>query len=64
MDQVPLFVVTTDIYGIVRVQTLNFASPTRQCKLFFLENLWTLRSRTDGLREIFQNQRFLYLLYQ
>ena len=42
------------------MQTLDFVSPTRNSERIFLRTFWTALHETEGLQEIFQNQRAFY----
>ena len=49
--------------SLICVQTSDFASPTRNSKIIFVENPWIPTHQIEGLQEIFQNQIALHLVY-
>jgi len=49
--------------SLICAQTSDFASPTTNSKIIFLENPWIPTHQIEGLQEIFQNQITLYLVH-
>ena len=45
------------------MQTLDFASPTRNSERIFLRIFLTAQHQTEGLQDILQNQKALYLVF-